>query len=1184
MRLVFLLFYLLPFLSGFAQNKYPIKLDHRWGFIDETGKVVTRPKYDRIGKELPYSQNNRRRRSYIYSVELNGKLGLVGRNGDEILAPEYYGIELLNDSTFLVKESIDTTKPILVNTKGKTLVKGNFEKAFPIKNGYYRLTNKGLWGVQHKGERMSIPLKYPWLKPYLAGKGYVAFSKNKKEKGLMDLEAKLILADEFTDIQVLNDSFFIATRPISATQKRIEFWDGQAPIALDSHFVSAQIIGPQLILLHDFNQKQTLYSATQQKILAPIGRYTAFRPMAGTDYISIKKGDRYGLMTKVGEVLIPTQFEQILPLTTDLFKVSDGLKMGIFKLAKGLVLPLEFDQIEAFKEGFAQVRKNEEWGLLNEGGQLIIQPEYQLLMKTGNLVKAYRQIDDFSKQFARPDTFTPEMDTYQLNEMGEVSQKEVYQNVYTIRVGYQVGINDYPEGVSNFNNNTSFSNNRRTSSTNNSSLKKDPEYQKNSIYRWYLHDSLNLWGVKHRQTGAEILPPSYSHISHIPFTDLTLVTSPQHPIIGAMDTLLQNYEDSLGISASALFSHIKGKFITSFELSGLQTKDLAKENPYAAFIDKTGQFALINSQGQRLKAGDGQALSYIGSFENGIAPAALGGQYVKECESDSCMTPLFNKELMAKFHIIKDPLNANMDNGFNINFAKWGYIDTLGNWFIPPVYEYVQAFVDGIALAKKGDFWGMIDLQQNPVLAFEYADIQNFQNNKYLLIKNNKQPIFYNQEGKVIIGKQYDKFGEFSEGLCWVRKDSLWGFIDKNGEEVIQCQYQAACDFGQGRAAVRKNNQWFFINKRNQRLLDAPNDAISFRKYSHHKIAYKAKNGKYGYLDWNGQIAIPPIYSVAFDYHRDLARAAFNKKTGLLDTLGQYVMKPKLYDLVFDFNEHGLAHAYEQNDGLLGLINRQGKEVVGMKYKIIEPFKNAYAKVLGLEGYGLIDTNGNEVIPAIYESLGEPSEGVIAVRPYHSYEWTYMTLDHQVFLKENFTLAHTFVNGRSIVTRFQEGNIHYIMIDKKGNEIKNFGTSRQLLHQNEGIIGIKVGKSDSNQREYCYYINTDGEKIFDRNFAAISPFQNGIALVKNKKSRWGMINTYGHEVITNKYHQLEQKEEDIILAYNKRLMGICDTKGKILLQPDFDVIKRVGLLYQIEKEDGIGYLDLEANWVWELKR
>ena len=106
--------------------------------------------------------------------------------------------------------------------------------------------------------------------------------------------------------------------------------------------------------------------------------------------------------------------------------------------------------------------------------------------------------------------------------------------------------------------------------------------------------------------------------------------------------------------------------------------------------------------------------------------------------------------------------------------GKYGFKDQGGTVIVPPVYDIVSGFTEGLAAVKKDKKWGYVDLTGMEITPFVY-------NNAY----------------------------HFSEGLARVKKGSRYGFIDRTGKLVIKAIYSAATDFQNGIAFVMKNETEF---------------------------------------------------------------------------------------------------------------------------------------------------------------------------------------------------------------------------------------------------------------------------------------------------------------------------------------------------------------------------------------
>jgi len=55
--------------------------------------------------------------------------------------------------------------------------------------------------------------------------------------------------------------------------------------------------------------------------------------------------------------------------------------------------------------------------------------------------------------------------------------------------------------------------------------------------------------------------------------------------------------------------------------------------------------------------------------------------------------------------------------------------------------------------------------------------------------------------------------GVFADGLCRVKKDGRWGYIDTDSATVIAPRFERATDFSEDVAAVKLNGLYGYINR-----------------------------------------------------------------------------------------------------------------------------------------------------------------------------------------------------------------------------------------------------------------------------------------------------------------------------------------------------------------------------------
>lgn len=170
-----------------------------------------------------------------------------------------------------------------------------------------------------------------------------------------------------------------------------------------------------------------------------------------------------------------------------------------------------------------------------------------------------------------------------------------------------------------------------------------------------------------------------------------------------------------------------------------------------------------------------------------------------------------------------------------------------------------------------------------------------------------------NADGEVVLAPEYKWLGNFSEGLvCYLSEEGDYGYLNAAGEEVVPAQYSYAGDFHEGRAWVRtKDHLYGYINMDGEMVIPAQyTDAGDFCDgLAHVEIA----DGHEGYIRPDGSFAIEPVYLTAWDFRYGYAPVAV-----------------------------GSASAKEQEQGSFwdegvrcGLIDREGREVLPCIYDYV---------------------------------------------------------------------------------------------------------------------------------------------------------------------------------------------------------------------------------------------------------
>lgn len=142
------------------------------------------------------------------------------------------------------------------------------------------------------------------------------------------------------------------------------------------------------------------------------------------------------------------------------------------------------------------------------------------------------------------------------------------------------------------------------------------------------------------------------------------------------------------------------------------------------------------------------------------------------------------------------------------------------------------------------------------------------------------------------------------------------------------------------------------------------------------RIPFK-ENGKWGFLDVNENIIVPPLYREVGAFHSGRADVSRRGRWGLIDKDGNVLVKCRYDRPVFN-SGHKNLYLVVRNDHW-GIVDTTGKKRVPVRYDFISPFWQGRARVRKNGKMGMADTLGNFPVPVIFDTLGPmyPGKGMM---------------------------------------------------------------------------------------------------------------------------------------------------------------------------------------------------------------
>jgi hypothetical protein len=289
----------------------------------------------------------------------------------------------------------------------------------------------------------------------------------------------------------------------------------------------------------------------------------------------------------------------------------------------------------------------------------------------------------------------------------------------------------------------------------------------------------------------------------------------------------------------------------------------------------------------------------------------------------------------------------------------WGYVDPAGRMALPARYEYASDFQDnGLAVVQLKNHSGIIDASGAFRVEPVYQSIDSFSEG-LAVATDEKGFLVINEAGKAVTGKHYDYISSYRDGRAMfsvLQGDGpgKYGYLDKEGKEAIPARYLEAGDFHNGKAVVKlAEKQYALIDRDGKQLAAYPYAFVG--PLSEGLLAFqKETSGKYGYLNEKGGVAIAPVFTgaQAFQEGRAVVNTAedYGNRYGVIDAKGVFTVKPP-YSEILQLGEGRLA---------LGQALHPDEPYMGSRYAIS-------------------DLDGKVLTEFIYYDVGDYKDGIASV-------------------------------------------------------------------------------------------------------------------------------------------------------------------------------------------------------------
>lgn len=313
------------------------------------------------------------------------------------------------------------------------------------------------------------------------------------------------------------------------------------------------------------------------------------------------------------------------------------------------------------------------------------------------------------------------------------------------------------------------------------------------------------------------------------------------------------------------------------------------------------------------------------------------------------------------------------------NNVTYGLKDITGKTVMPNSYDSI----DEITFTAEGEEkfsgyyavslysgWGVCDSEGKTVVEPVYDEIGNKSDADRIAVCTDEKWGFIDSKGNEVIAPQFDSVTNFSEkGVAVVSQNEKMGMINIEDEIILQVayshvyrQWQLYEDTGIEDYVLVKNEKYGLSDCYGNIITDVEYDYIDYVGYG---LFRAEKNGQFGYIDANGYEIIPVNKKwVGYMGKNGLVIVHEDDDTfSIYDNTGNYQRKIS-YRQVGNFGDNGMALV--GNGSKLGFADEYGNLIIGYQYDSAREFFGGFCPVCIDEKWGIIDENGNEIVPLEY--------------------------------------------------------------------------------------------------------------------------------------------------------------------------------------------------------------------------
>jgi hypothetical protein len=323
---------------------------NKWGYMDQTGKTVIKPKYDDV----------RDMKSNITAANLKGKWGFIDKNGEKLIDFKYKQVHDFNKSDDRVVVQDFNNKWVLIDNLGVIIDSLAYNDFKAFAGAYCPVAYNGQWGVMDQSGKEIIAPGYNNLK--ITEDQLIV--KKDKHYGVIDLDGKELIPFEYDRIDFSANMFRIKK------DGKYSFYSSENFVRVSPIYNYASHIEDGYFIVKDSDNKYAILDSSFKVILESEAEKIEY----ANDLIwKYKRNGLWGLMDVNGHEITRPKYELMNKFQEGMILYSINDRWGYLDSTGEIFIPADMPIAWDFKDGLARILLRNGTGFIDKNKTLVIE-------------------------------------------------------------------------------------------------------------------------------------------------------------------------------------------------------------------------------------------------------------------------------------------------------------------------------------------------------------------------------------------------------------------------------------------------------------------------------------------------------------------------------------------------------------------------------------------------------------------------------------------------------------------------------------------------------------------------------------------------------------------------------------------------------------------------------------------